>query len=833
MASLSLPPTPNSSLSPFKSSQTPKSLHFHTPHLTKLHQSHGKRPKSPSTLYFHYISSLCKQGLLQPAFSVLTEMQSQDLPIGPEIYGEILQGCVYERALPPGQQIHAQLLKKGTFFSRNEYIETKVLIFYAKCDPDVAAAVSLFGKLRRRNVFAWAALIGMYCRAGWNEKALLGYCEMQENGFFPDNFIVPNALKACSAIGAIGFGKGVHGYILKMGYGSCVFVASSLVDMYGKCGVLEDAGKVFEEMPERNAVVWNSMIVCYVQNGLNEEAMEVFYDMRVEGVEPTRVTVASFLSSSANLEALDEGRQGHAVAVLNGLELDNILGSALINFYLKVGLIEDAELVFYRMVERDVVTWNLLISGYMRDGKIERSFDRCRWMRSDGLRFDSVTMASVFSACAESANLEIGREGHGYSVRHNLETDVVVASSIIDMYAKCERIDDARRVFNVTTQRDLVLWNTLIAAYAQRGLSGEALKLFYQMQLEGVPPNVVSWNSVILGFMRNGQVNEAEDTFSQMRSTGLQPNLITWTTLISGFAQNGYWYEAILVFQQMQYVGLRPNTVSIVGVLLACSNLASLQYGKAIHGHIRRRGLCSSLSVVTSLVSMYSKCGSLTLAERVFEMALSKEIPLYNAMISGYAFHGQATQALALFTGLQKEGMDPDEITFTNVLCACSHAGLVDEGLKFFSDMVSLYHMRPSMVHYGCVVSLLSRFGNLEGALSFISAMPFKPDARILGSLLAACREHNEIELAAGRWKEVSEIRDVMKEKGLRKNPGCSWIQIGREIHTFVAGDRLQPQTDMIYDMLALLEMEMRFLGYAPMVQSTEQSNVWQEIACS
>eukprot|EP00268_Persea_americana_P065269 TRINITY_DN8685_c0_g2_i1.p1 TRINITY_DN8685_c0_g2~~TRINITY_DN8685_c0_g2_i1.p1 ORF type:complete len:862 (+),score=151.85 TRINITY_DN8685_c0_g2_i1:93-2588(+) len=828
-----------------------KSLHFPTTHFTKIHEKQEK-PQHPSTSYFHHISSLCKEGRLQEAVSFLNQMQSQNLQIGPQFYGELLQGCVYERAVFPGQQIHAQILKNGDFFSKNEYVETKLLIFYAKCDISTVAC-DMFCRLRKQNVFSWAAMIGLWCRDGLHERALLGFCQMLEMDFAPDNFVVPNALKACSALQWIQFGKGVHGFVSKMGLGDCVYVASSLVDMYGKCGFLEDARVVFDEMPERNVVAWNSMIVGHVHNGMNEEAMEVFCDMRVKDFEPTRVTLASFLSASANLDALDEGRQGHAIAVLNGLELDNILGSSLINFYSKVGFIEDAEHVFCRVVERDVVTWNLLISGYVQVGQVDNALEMCHQMRLQGLRFDSVTLASMLAACAGSENIDIGKQAHGYCIRNSLESDVVIASSIADMYAKCGRINDARWVFDITTQKDLVMWNTLIAAYAHLGLSGEAMKLFYQMQLEGAPPNVVSLNAVILGFLRNGQIKEADDMFKQMQYIGMEPNIITWTTLISGMAQNGYGYEAILLFQRMQAAGIRPNSVCIISVLSACTSLVSLQYGKAIHGHVVRHWHFMSLFVLTSLIDMYAKCGSIYLAEYVFKTSLHNELPLYNAMIAGYALHGKATEALSLFARMQEVGLDVDDITFTGVLSACNHVGLVDEGLKVFASMFSKYHVRPSMEHYSCVVTLLSQCGNLDEALRLISEMPFEPDAHMLGSMLAACREHSEIKLAeylsqrlfklepgnagnyvtlsntyaaAGKWNEVWRLRDLMKEKELIKNIGCSWINVGRHLHAFIAGDRSHPQTDAIYETLTWLEKEMRFMSYVPMPVKAAQNNI-------
>ncbi|XVF34754.1 hypothetical protein REPUB_Repub18cG0086300 [Reevesia pubescens] len=764
-------------------------------------------------------------------------MDSKNLPVGPEIYGEILQGCVYERDLFTGQQIHAQVLKNGAFFSRNEYIETKLVIFYAKCGA-FNVANNLFSRLRVKNVFSWAAIIGLKCRIGLNEEALMGFSEMQENGFFPDNFVVPNALKACGALQWLGYGKGVHGYVVKVSCDGCVFVASSLIDMYGKCGVLEDARKVFDGMVERNVIAWNSMIVGYMQNGMNEQAIGLFYDMRVEGVEPSRVSISSFLSASANLAAIDEGKQGHAIAVLRGLELDNILGSSIINFYSKVGLIEDAELVFERMLVKDIVTWNLIISSYLQCGSIEKALNKCYLMRLENLRFDCVTLSSILTAAANSSNIKLGKEGHCYCIRNSLQSDVVVASSIVDMYAKCGRIYCAKQVFSSTTNKDIILWNTLLAAYADAGHSGEALKLFYQMQLESVPPNVRSWNSVILGFVRNHQLKEAKEFFSQMQSLGVHPNLITWTTLVTGLAHNGFHDEAVQIFQKMQESGIEPNTISISSALSACTNVTSLQHGRAIHGYAVRHDLGSQISVSTALVDMYAKCGYLSQAKRVFHDILSKELPVYNAMISAYALHGQAGEALAVYKHLEEADIEPDGITFTSVLSACSHTGLVNEGLEIFVDMVSKHHFRPSMEHYGCVVSLLSRSGHLSEAFRLILAMPYEPDAHIIGSLLATCREHKEIELgdhlskyllemepdnsgnyvaisnayaAAGRWDEVSEIRDLMKEKGLKKSPGCSWIHIGEKLHSFIAGDGSHPNTEEIQATMALLGIDMNF----------------------
>nr|GMD80065.1 pentatricopeptide repeat-containing protein At5g55740, chloroplastic [Ipomoea batatas] len=800
MASLHL----NTSLSPFppqiKPEKSPQLIQTHC----KQSYGNGKNPEILTKSYFTHISSLCKDGQLQQAVDLLNRMEAQELRIGPEFYGELLQGCVYRRELHLGQQFHAKILKNGKFFAKNEFIETKLVIFYAKCDLfDVSS--NLFSRLRLKNEFSWAAMIGLYSRVGLFEDALWGFIEMQENGISADNFVLPNVLKACGALNNAGFGKCVHGQVWKLNFDGCVFVASSLIDMYGKCGALDDARKVFDNMSKRNVVAWNSIIGSYMQNGFNEEAIQIFNEMRIEGFEPSRVTLSSILTTSANLRALKVGKQVHAIAIQNGLDLDNILGTSLINFYAKVGLASDAELVFSRMTEKDVVAWNLLIFCYVQSGEVEKALYLCREMRSAGLLYDCVTLSSLLSASTNLRDLNLGKAAHCFCIRNNFETDAVVASSIVDMYAKCKRITDARQVFDSTADKDIVSWNTLLAAYAEMGFSGETLKLFYQMQLDGVQQNIISWNLVILGFLRNGQINEATDMFLQMKASGIHPNHITYTTFITGLSQIGFGNEAIMFFQQMLEAGLEPTSASIVGVLSACTNMASLLCGKAIHGQI-------------------------------FDAISVKEIALYNAMISGYALHGRAVQALGLFEHLKQEGVEPDNITFTTVLASCCHTGLVNEGLNVFHEMVSVYNVKPSMQHYGCLATLLSRCGNVYEALHVVQKMPFDPDGHALGSLLAACRELGESELeehiakslikmfpdnsgnyvalsnayaTSGRWDEVSELRDLMKRKGLRKSPGCSWIQNGNELHAFVAGDRSHSQTPEIYAVLALLEMEM------------------------
>ena len=308
---------------------------------------------------------------------------------------------------------------------------------------------------------------------------------------------------------------------------------------------------------------------------------------------------------------------------------------------------------------------------------------------------------------------------------------------------------------------------------------------------------------------------------------------------MNGMVQNGCSEEAILFLRKMQESGLRPNAFSITVALSACAHLASLHIGRTIHGYIIRNLQHSSLvSIETSLVDMYAKCGDINKAEKVFGSKLYSELPLSNAMISAYALYGNLKEAIALYRSLEGVGLKPDNITITNVLSACNHAGDINQAIEIFTDIVSKRSMKPCLEHYGLMVDLLASAGETEKALRLIEEMPFKPDARMIQSLVASCNKQRKTELVdylsrkllesepensgnyvtisnayavEGSWDEVVKMREMMKAKGLKKKPGCSWIQIKGEegVHVFVANDKTDTRINEIQMILALLLYDM------------------------
>eukprot|EP00253_Pinus_taeda_P001063 PITA_01063 len=615
-------------------------------------------------------------------------------------YVSLLQDCQNKKALPYGKLLHAHIIQTGS--ARNFDLENVLVVMYAKCGSLMDARRALAGETpnRSKSLLSWTALISAYTKNGQAEEALTLFNQMQQTtGFQPDHFTCVSLLSACASAAALEHGKEVHAHIIRSGFLCNVFVGSSMVDMYVKCGNLKDARKLFDKMPAHNVVSWTAMVAGYAQNGCLEEALELFRKM------PERNAVS---------------------------------WNAMIAGYARQGNINEALMFFREMPSRNVVSWTSMVAGYMQNG----------------------------------------------------------------------HFDEALMLFRQMPQRDVVAWNLIIAGYAQNGYVDDAMEVFHNIPEK----TVASWNSMIAGYAQNGRVDEALDLFREMPN----PDVISWNHMIAGYTQNGYCYEALKLFQQMQLTDTKPNAGTMAGLLPACANLATLEIGKEIHQRTIRRGFQCDVFVGSALVDMYSKCGSLEDARKVFDRMPMWDAISWNAVIWGYAMHGFAKEALQLFDQMERSGTSPDSVTFVGVLGACSHAGLVDVGWKYFEGMRRDYHIIPAMEHYCSMVDLLGRAGHLDEAFAFINKMPLKPNATVWASLLGACRVHGKVELAqhlahhlfhsdsknpahyvllsniyaaAGRWEDVEKVRQVMKYKTVNKMPGCSWIEINKQRFAFVGGD--------------------------------------------
>lgn len=665
---------------------------------------------------------------------------------------------------------------------------------------------------------------------------------------FLDSSPFAKLLDSCLRSKSVSDTRRVHARIIKSQFASEIFIQNRLIDVYAKCGCLygarkvfdkmsnknvftwnsiitgllkwgfiDDASRLFASMPERDQCSWNSMVSGFAQHDRFSEALGYFVKMHSENFALSEYSFGSALSACAGSVDFKMGTQVHALLSKSRYSSDVYMGSALIDMYGKCGRVSCARRVFDGMRERNIVSWNSLITCYEQNGPASDALEVFVRMMASGIEPDEVTLASVVSACASLAAFKEGLQIHARLMRcEKLRNDLVLGNALVDMYAKCGKLNEARCVFDRMPIR-----------------------------------NVVSETSMVSGYAKASSVKSARLMFTKM----LERNVVSWNALIAGYTQNGENEEALRLFRLLKRESVCPTHYTFGNLLNACANLADLQLGRQAHTHVVKHGLRflsgeeSDIFVGNSLIDMYMKCGSVEDGCRIFETMVERDWVSWNAMIVGCAQNGYGTEALGLFKKMLLCGEKPDHVTMIGVLCACSHAGLVEEGRKYFSSMSKEHGLAPLKDHYTCMVDLLGRAGCLDEAKTLIEAMPMQPDAVIWGSLLAACKVHRNIMLGEyvakklleiepsnsgpyvllsnmyaelGRWGEVVRVRKLMRKRGVVKQPGCSWIEILGHVNVFMVKDKRHPLNKEIYLVLKMLTREMKRVGYVPNASDDE-----------
>ncbi|KAH7521105.1 hypothetical protein JRO89_XSUnG0111900 [Xanthoceras sorbifolium] len=543
------------------------------------------------------------------------------------------------------------------------------------------------------------------------------------------------------------------------------------------------------------------------------------------------------------------GEMVHCVAMKMGFVLELYFCNTLIEVYAKCGCLSYAYKVFDEMLQRDLVTWTSMISGFVSEGNVSNAFSLFNKMRFMELEPNSVTVLVMLQACSTFGNLLEGRQFHGYIIKIGLLVDTSVQNSILRMYTKRGSVEEVEVCFGEIDRRDVFTWNILISFHSSRGDIEEVANRFNEMQGE-VAISIETLSLVISVFGKSGNVIEGKKLQGFAIKVGLCDNVlltslldfyakcgelgnatqlfseiphrnnITWNAMMSGFIQNGHFNEAIELFRQMQAANLKPDAVILRGLVDAYSNLSALQWGKAIHGYLIRNILYDykddNTQLETSILNMYIRCGNITSAREYFNRMLVRDIVTWTSMIEGYGIHGLGYESLNLFKQMVESGISPNSVTFLSLLSACSHSGLVRKGGEVFYCMKWRFGIEADLDHYTCMVDLLGRSGKLKEALAIIIKLVVFPDSRIWGALLASSRIHGDrklgeyvaqrlmelepdnvgyytllcnIQASVGQWVEVEEVRRVMNEKNLKKKPAWSCIQEKGKIHGFVSGN--------------------------------------------
>lgn len=681
----------------------------------------------------------------------------------------------------------------------------------------------------------------------WQE-VLCHFHAMQKAGVQLDPTVYPSILKACSNV-SFSYGKSVHGCLIKLGLESHTSISNSTMDFYSKYGCLNDALGVFSCMRSRDSVSWNIMAYGYLDQGALGEGLSWFKKARLAGFEPNNSTLVLVIQACRTLGAKKEGQKMHGCVIHGGFLAIHSVQNSLLSMYADVDM-GSARKLFDEMLERDVISWSVMIGGYVHDGESQLGLRMFLKMSSeDGTEPDGVTMVGVLKACADLGDVTMGTLIHGLVIRRGLDCDLFVGNSLIDMYSKCSDADSAFKVFKETRRRNNVSWNSIISGFVLNEKHLEALSLSYCMGKDGIEADEVSLVNILQtckhfvdplscksvhcvmirrGYESNEMVmNTLIDAYVKCSLTeparklfnGIKrKDVVLWSTMIAGFTHSGRPDDAIAVFEEMQLALQRPNAITIINLLEACSVLAELKRSMWAHAIAMRQGLAAEVAVGTAIVDMYSKCGAIEASRRAFDQILEKNIISWCAMIVAYGTNSLAREALALHAEMKLHGLKPNAVTTLCVLSACSHGGLLEEGLSFFNSMARDHGVEPTLEHYSCVVDMLSRAGNLNSAMDFIKKMPegLEAGANAWSAVLSACRSYRNSELgleaasrvleleplnstgyllasgmyaADGFWADAANMRRLGKERGVKVVAGYSLVHVGNTTCKFVAGD--------------------------------------------
>lgn len=703
-------------------------------------------------------------------------------------------------------------------------------------------AKNLFDEMpvRMRDSVSWTTMISGYCQNGFSAHSIKTFKSMLRDSDHEiqnfDPFSYTCTMKACACLASTQLALQLHAHLIKLHLGAQTCIQNSLVDMYIKCGAIclaetvfldiespslfcwnsmiygysqlygpFEALRAFTQMPQRDNVSWNTLISVFSQHGLAVRCLSMFVEMCNLGFRPIFMTYGSVLSACASISDLQWGAHLHARILRMEHSLDAFLGSGLIDMYAKCGCLGLAKRVFDSVGERNQVSWTCLIAGVAQFGLGEDALALFNQMRLDSVVLDDFTLATVLGVCSGKNYAAPGELLHGYSIKSGMESSVPVGNAIITMYAKCGDTEKAGLAFTLMPLRDTISWTAMISAFSQ-----------------------------------NGDIDRARQCFDTMP----ERNVITWNSMLSTYFQHGFTEEGMKLYVRMRRKAVKPDWVTFATSIRACADLATVKLGTQVISHAMKFGLSLDVTVANSIVTMYSRCGLIKEAQKVFDSIHVKGLISWNSMMAAFAKNGIGKKVIETFEDMLRTGCKPDHISYVAVLSGCSHMGLVAEGKHYYDSMTRVFGISPTNEHFACMVDLLGRAGLLDQAKNLIDGMPFKPNATVWSALLGACRIHHDSRLAEtamkklmelnvedsggyvllaniyaelGELENVADMRKLMKVKGIQKSPGCSWIEVDNGVHVFTVDDTSHPQIKDIYikleEMMKKVEDTGRYVG--------------------
>ncbi|XP_022144415.1 pentatricopeptide repeat-containing protein At5g39680 [Momordica charantia] len=573
------------------------------------------------------------------------------------------------------------------------------------------------------------------------------------------------------------FGRIIHAHLIITNHtpGDCrVNQINSLINFYAKCDELLVARQMFDRMPKRNVVSWSALMAGYMQNGSSLEVFRLLKKMVVEDdICPNEYVIATIVSSCCGSQMYVEGKQCHGYALKSGLELHQYVKNALIQMYSKCSDVRAAMQILDTVPGYDIFCYNLVLNGLLEHSHLREAIEVLNLMIGEEIEWNNATYVTIFRLCASLKDLELGKQVHAQMLRNDIDYDVYIGSSIIDMYGKCGKVLSGRTFFDRLQSQNVVSWTTIMAAYFQNGFFEEALNLFSKMEIDCIPPNeytlavslnsaaglsalshgdqlharaeksglkgnVIVGNALIIMYSKSGDILAAQHVFSNM----ICCDSITWNAIITGHSHHGLGKEALSMFQDMLATGECPNYVTFIGVLSACAHLSLVHEGFYYFNHLMKQfGIVPGLEHYTCIIGLLSRSGQLDEAENF----------------------------------MRSNPINWDVVAWRTLLTACYVHRNYDKGKQIAEYLLQM-------------------------------------DPEDVGSYILLSNMHARVR----RWDGVVKIRKLMRERNVKKEPGVSWLEIRNIAHVFTSEDNKHPESSQIYEKVRDLLSRIQPLGYVP-----------------
>ncbi|KAH7278320.1 hypothetical protein KP509_38G035700 [Ceratopteris richardii] len=622
------------------------------------------------------------------------------------------------------------------------------------------------------SVITWTLMINAYAHHGDHKRAMDCYREMNHAGAKPNNVTLVSILASAPFVE----GMLIHASIVEYGFDKDVKIETALINLYSNHGSIEDVDWLFTRMGSRDVVAWNTLIAAYVQQGMFTDSFQLYIQMEQNNVKPNQVTFVTLLGACCHPGKILQGLMTHASIVEGGFVSEFSVHSALITMYSRCKSIQEAQNVFSKVHPRSIMLWNAMLTGCVESGNHDQALSTYEEMRMAHEVPNTITLIAVLSACTALVSILYGMVIHATVITSNLESHKSLGTAILNFYGKCGNVRSSRKVFDNLSSRDLITWNAMLSVYVSNEHQEEAFQLYQQMLTNSMTPDRFTFNTLLSACCSPSFITQGQELHKHIYMFGMEgragvsvgvvnmyskcnnldaarnifdqqnkQDVALWNTMFSGYVHSNSAKEALLLFDKMGEEEVKPDGFTFSAVIGACSDLAKLEQGKALHGAVIDAGLDSDGAVENALVHMYCKCGNMKDAWSIFKNHPDQNTISWNGIVSGYAQHGHGYEALHVFERMQGQNVKASKLTFVAVLAACAHVGLVEQSLEYFDSMRDFYGILPDLEHYASIVDLFGRVGRLDEAAEFLHEFPVQPDVVVWKVLLGSCRVHSNI----------------------------------------------------------------------------------------